>query len=69
MGLAGRIKICTFLLTMSYSKHYMYAFEPRNLKAFSAEPLMIYPTHYTGEANYITDTGESCVLLYHLMYL
>eukprot|EP00058_Branchiostoma_floridae_P008206 XP_002593694.1 hypothetical protein BRAFLDRAFT_107674 [Branchiostoma floridae] len=37
-------------------KHYMYAFEPRNLKAFSAEPLMIYPTHYTGEANYITDT-------------
>ncbi|XP_078686961.1 procollagen galactosyltransferase 1-A-like isoform X1 [Branchiostoma floridae x Branchiostoma belcheri] len=47
-------------LPMMFDDHpdtkYMYAFEPRDLKAFSAEPLMIYPTHYTGEANYITDT-------------
>ena len=35
-----------------YNKH----FKNRNLKAFSAAPLLIYPTHYTGQENYFTDT-------------
>jgi len=28
----------------------------------SAEPLLVYPTHYTGEPGYITDTDESEVI-------
>lgn len=37
-------------------------FEPRNLKAFSAAPLLVYPTHYTGEEGYISDTEQSQVI-------
>jgi len=37
-------------------------FKPRDLVALSAEPLLCYPTHYTGEANYISDTEESDVI-------
>ena len=25
----------------------------------SAEPLLVYPTHYTGEPGYVTDTEDS----------
>lgn len=31
----------------------------RNLRAFSVQPLLVYPTHYTGEENYISDTEDS----------
>lgn len=34
-------------------------FQPRDLIALSAEPLLIYPTHYLGEPNYISDTEYS----------
>lgn len=39
----------------------MEQFETRDLKAFSAEPLLVFPTHYTGEAGYISDTETSTV--------
>ena len=39
----------------------MAHFERRNLKAFSAEPLLVYPTHYTGEPGYISDTETSTI--------
>lgn len=39
----------------------MEQFEERNLKAFSAEPLLVFPTHYTGDAGYISDTETSVV--------
>ncbi|XP_055353599.1 LOW QUALITY PROTEIN: procollagen galactosyltransferase 1-like [Paramacrobiotus metropolitanus] len=32
------------------------SFENRDLRAFSAYPLLVYPTHYTGEFGYISDT-------------
>ncbi|OQR67274.1 glycosyltransferase 25 family member-like [Tropilaelaps mercedesae] len=35
------------------------AFQPRTLRAASAHPLLVYPTHYTGEENYFSDTEES----------
>lgn len=35
------------------------AFEPRNLIAFSAVPMLLYPIHYTGETGYISDTEDS----------
>ncbi|XP_043940389.1 procollagen galactosyltransferase 1 isoform X2 [Protopterus annectens] len=50
-------------LPIMFNKHpkseYMKYFENRNLKAFSAEPLLVYPTHYTGDAGYISDTETS----------
>ena len=38
------------------------AFEPRNLVALSVQPLLVFPTHYTGEPGYITDTEDSEVI-------
>lgn len=40
---------------------YMEHFETRDLKAFSVEPLLVYPTHYTGDKGYISDTETSTV--------
>lgn len=37
-------------------------FTPRDLYGLSADPLLCYPTHYTGEKNYISDTEESDVI-------
>lgn len=37
-------------------------FPSRNLLAFSVEPLLVFPTHYTGEVGYISDTEESLML-------
>uniref|UniRef100_A0A673CCP4 Procollagen galactosyltransferase 2-like n=1 Tax=Sphaeramia orbicularis TaxID=375764 RepID=A0A673CCP4_9TELE len=52
-------------LPVMFNKHpnvdYMRHFEPRDLKAFSVEPLLIYPTHYTGEPGYISDTETSTI--------
>ncbi|XP_068605952.1 procollagen galactosyltransferase 1, partial [Brachionichthys hirsutus] len=52
-------------LPIMYNKHpvsdYMDEFETRDLKAFSAEPLLVYPTHYTGDQGYISDTETSTV--------
>lgn len=44
-----------------FSTEYMSHFELRDLKAFSVEPLLIYPTHYTGEPGYISDTETSTI--------
>ncbi|XP_013858341.1 procollagen galactosyltransferase 2 [Austrofundulus limnaeus] len=52
-------------LPVMFNKHpnlqYMAHFERRDLKAFSVEPLLIYPTHYTGEPGYISDTETSTI--------
>uniref|UniRef100_A0A3Q1IFI0 Glycosyl transferase family 25 domain-containing protein n=1 Tax=Anabas testudineus TaxID=64144 RepID=A0A3Q1IFI0_ANATE len=52
-------------LPVMFNKHpntqFMSHFEPRDLKAFSVEPLLIYPTHYTGEPGYISDTETSTI--------
>ncbi|KAG8006635.1 Procollagen galactosyltransferase 1, partial [Nibea albiflora] len=45
-------------LPIMYNKH---PFETRDLQAFSAEPLLVYPTHYTGDQGYISDTETSTV--------
>ncbi|XP_034035495.1 procollagen galactosyltransferase 2 [Thalassophryne amazonica] len=52
-------------LPVMFNKHpnvdYMSHFDLRDLKAFSVEPLLIYPTHYTGEPGYISDTETSTI--------
>ena len=34
-------------------------FKTRNVIAWSANPLILFPTHYTGEEGYISDTEDS----------
>merc|ERR1712168_112119 len=50
-------------LPIMYDKHdnkeLLKHFEPRNLEAYSAEPLLLYPSHYVGQENYISDTEKS----------
>lgn len=40
----------------------MEAFPKRDLKAYAAEPMLMYPTHYTFEAGYISDTEKSAII-------
>ena len=47
-----------FLCSGDWSRH----FWPRDVRGMSAEPLLIYPTHYTGEEGYVTDTEDSDVV-------
>ena len=49
-------------LILYYFQNFCYLFSFKDLVALSAEPLLCYPTHYTGEANYISDTEESDVI-------
>ncbi|KAI4583712.1 hypothetical protein R6Z07F_006402 [Ovis aries] len=52
-------------LPVMFDKHpvseYKVHFSPRDLRAFSVEPLLIYPTHYTGDDGYVSDTETSVV--------
>ncbi|XP_073347732.1 procollagen galactosyltransferase 2-like [Pagrus major] len=52
-------------LPVMFNKHpkdeYMQYFEQRDLKVFSVEPLLLFPTHYTGEPGYISDTETSTI--------
>lgn len=38
------------------------AFKLRNLEAWSAAPLILFPTYYTGEDGYISDTEDSILI-------
>lgn len=42
-------------------------YETRNLNAWSSNPLLLYPTHYTGEDGYISDTEDSRQIQLDLM--
>ena len=50
-------------LPIMFNKHdrqsLLEQFSPRDLQAYSAEPLLVYPTHYVGQKNYISDTELS----------
>ncbi|XP_045597644.1 glycosyltransferase 25 family member [Procambarus clarkii] len=53
-------------LPIMFNKHpeteWKEKFPVRNLNAFSVAPLYVYPTHYTGELGYISDTEESPII-------
>jgi len=50
-------------LPIMFDRHseasWLNQFEVRDLVAFSVSPLLLYPTHYTGESGYISDTEYS----------
>uniref|UniRef100_A0A8B9HT44 Collagen beta(1-O)galactosyltransferase 2 n=1 Tax=Astyanax mexicanus TaxID=7994 RepID=A0A8B9HT44_ASTMX len=62
--LSKMLPVDEFLPAM-FNKHpkeeYMAHFEQRNLLAYSVEPLLLYPTHYTGEPGYFSDTETSTI--------
>lgn len=37
-------------------------FPKRDLVALSAAPLLLYPTHYTGDEGYVSDTEDSVLI-------
>ncbi|EEB12010.1 conserved hypothetical protein [Pediculus humanus corporis] len=43
-------------------KEWKKHFPKRDLLAYSAAPLLLYPTHYTGEEGYISDTENSVIV-------
>ena len=47
---------CKFLLCFrtSWASYY----QNRNLRAYSAYPLLLYPTHYVGDEGWFSDTGN-----------
>ncbi|KRY01968.1 Procollagen galactosyltransferase 1-B, partial [Trichinella pseudospiralis] len=53
-------------LPMMFNRHpekrWMSRFERRDLKAYTAEPLLVYPVHYLGEEGYISDTENSGIV-------
>ncbi len=53
-------------LPIMYDRHpnatWKSHYKNRNLKAFSVHPLLLHPTHYTGEEGYISDTEDSNVI-------
>ncbi|KAK5859470.1 hypothetical protein PBY51_021025 [Eleginops maclovinus] len=52
-------------LPIMFNKHprdeYLQYYEPRDLRAFSVQPLLLFPTHYTGEPGYFSDTETSTI--------
>ena len=45
--------------------HSSYKIYCRDLKALSVHPLLVYPTHYTGEEGYISDTEDTNVITHN----
>ena len=54
-------------LPILYDKHpkesWKAYYKNRTLKAYSVAPLFIFPTHYTGDEGYLSDTEDSVVML------
>lgn len=54
-------------LPIMYDKHpnqsWKDHFPARDLKAFSVNPLFVFPTHYVGEAGYVSDTEDSQIVI------
>jgi collagen beta-1,O-galactosyltransferase len=53
-------------LPIMYDRHpkedWKSFYRNRDLKAFSVQPLFVYPTHYVGEDGYLSDTEDSLVM-------
>lgn len=45
-------------LQESWKEH----FPRRDLVAYSVAPLLVFPTHYTGEKGYVSDTEDSVII-------
>ncbi|XP_010210431.1 PREDICTED: uncharacterized protein LOC104565433 [Tinamus guttatus] len=48
---------CSAFRSEDYKRH----FAPRDLLVYSAHPLLVYPTHYAGDTNWLSDTETSTI--------
>ena len=72
MFVIGTSRCVTFLfkLSLSFCFHlflflspeWSSHFHPRNLIALTAEPLLLYPTHYVGDKGYFSDTETTAYI-------
>jgi len=44
---------------IDFRENWKLQFYPRDLVALSAQPVLVEPTHYTGQPGYVTDTEDS----------
>nr|XP_009683345.1 PREDICTED: probable inactive glycosyltransferase 25 family member 3 [Struthio camelus australis] len=49
--------VCSAFPSEDYKRH----FAPRDLLVYSAHPLLVYPTHYAGDTNWLSDTETSTI--------
>jgi len=48
-----------FSIVLYFRENWKRQFFPRDLVALSAQPVLVEPTHYTGQPGYFTDTEDS----------
>ena len=59
------LKDCGYSLCDAFFANYCFRtswasyYQNRNLRAYSAYPLLLYPTHYVGDEGWFSDTGKS----------
>ena len=58
-GIVWQFFFCILNCSAEWSSH----FYPRNLVAMTAEPLLLYPTHYVGDKGYFSDTETTGFIL------
>jgi hypothetical protein len=51
------------LCRKEWAQHY----PNQNLEVYSANPLLVYPTHYVGDAEWFSDTGQ--IYTHTLLYI
>ena len=47
---------------VGFRENWKVQFFPRDLVALSAQPVLVEPTHYTGQPGYVTDTEDSPII-------
>jgi len=47
------------VVALVFREDWKLQFYPRDLVALSVQPVLIEPTHYTGQPGYVTDTEDS----------
>ncbi|KAM9067583.1 inactive glycosyltransferase 25 family member 3 [Sarcophilus harrisii] len=61
----GRMLPVDEFLPIMYDRHpnedYKKHFSPRDLRAFAVRPLLAFPTHYAGDAQWLSDTETSTI--------
>ena len=55
--------VLSLILLFTSRSDWVEHFHNRNLRAYSAYPLLAYPTHYVGDKEWFSDTGKRQIIL------
>lgn len=50
------------LFYLKLSKYWSSFYAEQDLQAFAIQPSIVYPSHFTGEPNHVSDTEQSKVI-------